>query len=132
MNRQQTAELDAWIAEHVFKMKVLKTKTLVCFHDNEARNYDAIYDTREKYCGVWIWGAGDSIRYNPTHNPALAIEVLKKCIDRHMVTLWKTKLSEHDQYVLENKTSNNGNTLEADQDLCIAICKYARQLNWYY
>lgn len=117
MNATELRELDAWIAEHVMGLVPYK---------------NGITEASKNW---WIDKSKDEIKqkFNPTTDPAAAMEVLKKCAekmeeeydDSRSIAINKERLTEI-WFVSETDVANG--ISESAKTPELAICLFAKKL----
>lgn len=115
---QELRELDAWIAEHVmgWKARKLNRRDLI----NHLMPPQSITDGFGKYDADPMFQTNVTGVPNYTTEPAAAMEVLKKCMDMAVVTLFEKAKGGYE--VRWQQMSASAETLE------LAICLFAKKL----
>jgi len=120
MTTQELRELDAWIAEHVMGWKrvdsVLRIFSKDQFATNSAFNEPPRVMIYESYSSVQSW--------IPTERGSDAMDVLKKCAEKHQHDIAIGTAGPTDWRVWAGEL--NGATYASSLEL--AICLFAKQL----
>lgn len=119
-------ELDAWIAEHLFGAHIYKTgrgSIAAVFNMNrvnEPSEYNRIIDAQHPW---------DENSFNPTINPADAMSVLEKCLDRDGTIVIRRAFKAGGIEIVWLEGSDEIIGPSSDwPNLPLAIAKFARQL----
>lgn len=119
MTNEQLRELDAWIAEKVIGRKSVAKISML--------DDDSTFHYRKDIGEVFVHHAGNNVRYfHPTSDPAAAMMVLEKCIEKTQVELTTVASGE---YRIRDLAATRGEYFTTfEKSLPLAICLFAREL----
>lgn len=126
LSEKQLRELDVWIAEHVMGFKSTKTPD-DAFDSNERLSFSGsasrrfMVSTTYQYNGKGKWWHQWHY-YEPTTDPAAALEVLKKCYQTLSICSCKTPNGFKFWFPSEYNSAIESEALE------LAICLFAKKL----
>ncbi len=128
MTTSEMRELDAWISENIFGARISKSgrgSVIATFGADTPEERDQIIDAKHPW---------DSNSWNPTTDPAAALEVLKKCADKVWLDNPTITKCQHFKIEIWNNglwvvmQSEKADMFVEDETLELSICLFAKKL----